>query len=184
MGCGHVRDKQRRQTLTDACETQNVALVERWLKVIDPERHQSSALKTACYTGNLEIVKRLMDAGYNPAGKAFLAACLGNNATSQELVRLLLADPRVDPTCEMNTALSYACKEGRVDIIECLLDDARVDPSYPNNLPLCCAAREGHVAVLEKLMKDARVVAKGFKGAMDDAIMYGNIEIAELLHEK
>jgi len=46
-----------------------------------------------------------------------------------EIVKLLLADKRVDPSTNNNSAISYASKKGHTEIVKLLLNDKRVDPS-------------------------------------------------------
>lgn len=46
-----------------------------------------------------------------------------------EIVELLLADKRVDPTAQDNYAIRRASARGRVEVVKLLLADKRVDPS-------------------------------------------------------
>jgi hypothetical protein len=50
-----------------------------------------------------------------------------------EIVKLLLADARVDPTARDNCAVRMASHIGNYDIMKLLLADAHVDSSAENN---------------------------------------------------
>ena len=47
-------------------------------------------------------------------------------------VRLLLADPRVDPTARNNEAIRMARQNGHADVVRLLLADPRVEPDIKN----------------------------------------------------
>lgn len=49
------------------------------------------------------------------------------NRVDMDVIRLLMNDPRVDPSAEDNAALEYARDNGRRDIMELLYTDPRVD---------------------------------------------------------
>jgi hypothetical protein len=51
-----------------------------------------------------------------------------------DLVKLLLKDPRVDPTEEESLALRVAVKKGHVGVVEALIRDGRADPSRITNI--------------------------------------------------
>ena len=80
-----------------------------------------------------------------------------------EVVRLLLADPRVDPTRTDNdgrTPLHYACYNGRHEVVRLLLADPRVDPARADNsgrTPLHRACSTGHHEIVRLLLADPRV---------------------------
>lgn len=48
------------------------------------------------------------------------------------IVKLLLNDPRVDPTAEDNYPLRKSAANGHIKVVEELLKDPRVDPSCNN----------------------------------------------------
>ena len=51
----------------------------------------------------------------------------------QDLVLRAIADTRVDPSDDANSAIITACSRGFLDIVLMLLDDPRVDPTVGNN---------------------------------------------------
>ena len=64
----------------------------------------------------------------------------------------LLADPRVDPSAENNSAIISACVNGHTKIVELLLHDPRVDPSANDNCPITWASKEGHTEIVNLLL--------------------------------
>ena len=51
-----------------------------------------------------------------------------------EIVKIMLEDPRVDPSVKNNFALNWSFKEGHMDVVDLLLDDPRVQAKI-NYLP-------------------------------------------------
>lgn len=58
--------------------------------------------------------------------KLFYFACKNGHA---EVVRLLLADGRVDPAARDNSAIRHASKNGHSEVVRLLLQDSRVNPA-------------------------------------------------------
>lgn len=56
-----------------------------------------------------------------------------------EVVRILLADQRVDPVAQNNTAIVFAAASGNLEVVRELLADSRVDPSANNNAAIMMA---------------------------------------------
>jgi ankyrin repeat protein len=50
-----------------------------------------------------------------------------------EVVKLLLNEPRVDPSADDNCAIRLASKNGHFEVVKLLLNDPRGDPSAYNN---------------------------------------------------
>lgn len=85
-----------------------------------------------------------------------------------ELVNLLLADPKVDPTentadgkrygsNERQFCIRRAAKEGHIDVVKRLLKDKRVDPAYRNNWALAQCLAKGDLKMCQLLLTDQRV---------------------------
>ena len=47
-----------------------------------------------------------------------------------DVVKVLLADPTVDPSYDFNTAIVEASSNGHIDVDELLLKDSSVDPEH------------------------------------------------------
>ena len=67
------------------------------------------------------------------------AICLASEYGHVEAVRLLLNDPRVDPSADSNYAIRCSSNNGHAEVVKLLLDDPRVDPSADNNDAIRCA---------------------------------------------
>ena len=74
-----------------------------------------------------------------------------------EVVRLLLADERVDPSADNNLLIREAENNNRVEIVKLLLADERVDPASNNNYAVRVAREKGYFEVVELLLNDPRV---------------------------
>src|SRR3972149_5184807 len=66
-----------------------------------------------------------------------------------EVVELLLADPRVDPSVNNNFAIRMASEYGRNKVVALLLVNSRVDPSANDNYAIRRASEYGHNKVVE-----------------------------------
>jgi len=66
-------------------------------------------------------------------------------------VRLLLADPRVNPITNDNLAIRWASQFGHIEIVRLLLTDPRVDPSAHDNDAIRLAKLNGHTEVVNLL---------------------------------
>ena len=99
-----------------------------------------------------------------------------------EVVKLLLADPRVDPATWDNFAIIYASEYGHTDVIKLLLADPRVDPATDNNLPFRRASKNGHTEIVKLLLADPRVdPVTDDNCAIRMASSYGHAEVVKLL---
>ncbi|KKK52658.1 hypothetical protein LCGC14_3102700, partial [marine sediment metagenome] len=73
-----------------------------------------------------------------------------------EIVKLLLADGRVDPTADNNWAFRLSSKKGHTDVVRLLLEDGRADPTSDNNLAIQLSCKNGHTDVVKLLLADGR----------------------------
>src|SRR3989304_5945772 len=60
-----------------------------------------------------------------------------------EVVKLLLQDPKVDPSDQNNYAIRLASRKGHVEVVKLLLQDSRVNPSDHNNEAIGRASNRG-----------------------------------------
>lgn len=74
-----------------------------------------------------------------------------------DTVKLLLEDPRVDPTLNDSKILLIAADLGYTEIVTLLLTKHQVDPAAQNNAAIKSAASQGHTGVLALLLADKRV---------------------------
>ena len=82
-----------------------------------------------------------------------LAAAEGGHT---EAVRLLLADPRVDPEEDRNRAVWKAAGCGHIETVRLMLKDDRVFPFDRKNSGFEYAAESGHRDVVKLLLEDWR----------------------------
>ena len=74
-----------------------------------------------------------------------------------EMVKILLKDPRVDPSGDNNYSIRRASKNGHLEIVKLLLQDPRVDPSDRNNYSIKVASENGHIKIVRLLFRNKRV---------------------------
>jgi hypothetical protein len=72
-------------------------------------------------------------------------------------VKLLLLDPRIDPSCRNQFSFCRACHYGHTEVVKLLLADKRVDPSADNQYSIGWASHNGHDEVVKLLLADKRV---------------------------
>ncbi len=121
----------------------------------------SRILHHAILHNYLKLVRCLLsNTNLNPSAKINNADAitLASRCGFVKIVRLLLNDPRVDPSTDDNWAIHYASREGHTEIVRLLLNDPRVDPSANNNNAIFgpCTKHE-NVEVVRLLLQDPRV---------------------------
>lgn len=141
---------------------------------------KSCLLNAACKHGLLGIVMILLnDHRFQPTNHAFFLAshfgwtdimqCLLSKADpgaddniairsagNAQVAKLLLSDPRVDPTAKNSDSLYQAVVHGKEDVVKVLLDDGRADPAA--NMCACLLWAHGkHQLVEDLLLADERV---------------------------
>ena len=113
--------------------------------------------------------------------KAILTACdLGYD----EIVKILLADRRIDPTIEEQRPLVVACTKGHTKVVELLLADSRVDPTINEQYAMDVVCELGHTEIVKLFLHDRRIdpTYDNFS-ALDRACADGHIAIVRLLLE-
>ena len=147
------------------CGVQDLEVIQKLLK---KQAELNEPIWNAAKKGDLLAVKRFLadsivdpnlDPNYpraNGITPLIIAACKGHT----EVVKCLLADPRVNPNqastdCGM-TALIMAAKFGRIEIVKLLLADLRVIPhqavTFDGRTPLFLAAQNKHTLIVNLLL--------------------------------
>jgi hypothetical protein len=125
------------------------------LHKIDPSYKDNWAIRWASEHGRVEIVRILL------ADKRVNPAADNNLAIKAaehvEIVRMLLADKRVNPAADNNRAIREASRCGHVDVVSLLLADKRVNPADCNNYAIKWAHFNNYYEVVQLLKKDERV---------------------------
>ena len=152
-------------------------------------------LHCAAGSGDLDIVKRLVDKGMSPdiqnsKGQTPLhcAALSGKLDVVQWLVNEGGATPDVGCYDEGGTPLHYAASGGHFHIVQWLLDVVGVDPSIKDKQgqsPLHCAAASGRL-VLVRWLADEKGIAPDIKDGegrapLHCAALHGHLDIAQWL---
>jgi hypothetical protein len=114
-------------------------------------------LENACEEGDVEMVERLLkDSRVDPS--LHLNHCFNRafNGEHLEVLKLLLADPRVHPQRYHNVLIGPAA-DGDVEIVKLLLSCPRVDPSINNDETLKVTILYDQVETMMLLLADPRV---------------------------
>src|SRR2546426_6337866 len=74
-----------------------------------------------------------------------------------DVMKLLLADSRVDPAADNNDAIRSAAANGHIDVVKLLLADKRANPVAVGNAAIKHVARNGHTDVVKLLLAHPRV---------------------------
>ena len=69
-----------------------------------------------------------------------------------EVVKLLLANDKVDPGADSNYAIKWASNYGHLEVVKLLLANDKVDPSADNNSAILSAYQKGHLEVVKLLI--------------------------------
>jgi hypothetical protein len=115
------------------------------------------ALYIATTYEQYEIVKKLLDAGLNPAACDNLAVINAAEQGNLMILEMLLEDKRTDPSDKNNDAIGRASENGHSNIVDRLLKDPRVNPGASNDYAFRAAAENGHIDIIGRLMLDPRV---------------------------
>ncbi len=98
------------------------------------------------------------------------------------VVRLLLRDPRVDPSAQDNAAIRWASERGHVDVVQLLLADPRADPSVRNHQAIRMASEGGYDAIVGMLLEDPRLDPSALTNiAIRMVSQQGCVEVVRLL---
>lgn len=73
-----------------------------------------------------------------------------------EIMKILLADKRVNPSVDNDYAIRMAAENGHLEVVKLLLADNRVDPSAGDNHAIQMASWDGHSGVVKLLLADGR----------------------------
>lgn len=91
--------------------------------------------------------------------------CLRKQADCNTVLRLLLADPRVDPSAHDNAAIKAAASWGDVTAVELLLAHPKVDPAADDHYAFRLSSKFGFTAIVDRLLADPRVDAVAARAA-------------------
>lgn len=150
-----------------ACHVGNYPIV----KMLKNRVNTSYGLHLASEQGHLLIVKLLINTDLlihgvinnypaiiakipNPHRQDQYALRYATEFGFAEMTKILLTDPRVDPSIWYQWPIRRACRHGHLEVVDLLLNDSR---TFPDRLGFHSACRHGHVAVVDRLLKDNRL---------------------------
>ena len=117
---------------------------------------------------------------------AILNACENGH---HNVVKLLLQDPRADPSVDSNLPIREACDGGYTKLVKILLKDERTDPTCVFNSPIRDASSNGFYDIVKILLEDGRADPneknRFYPGtsAIDMAIKNEHTEIVQLIKD-
>lgn len=107
---------------------------------------------------------------------------------TEELIEILLQDPRIDPSADNNIAIRIASASGYSKLVKLLLADGRIDPSANESEAFRNAVLHGHTEVVKLLLADrqddpCRRVDPSARNndALHTALRYQDLEILKIL---
>ena len=140
----------------------------------------------AVRNGVVWLLQECIDAGYDPSAYENWAIRLAADHGHPEVVKVLLADPRVDPSAANNFAIRSASQNGHLEVVKALLADKRVNPSVHDNFAIRYASYCNYIEVVKLLLLDPRVdPSAGDNWLIKWASSHEHLELAkELLKDK
>ena len=145
-----------------------------------PHVLDSILLESASKRGIIRSVKALLDDGRSDPNKGIIPAIVNKHV---DIVRLLLEDPRVDPSENDHEPIKIALKHDISEIIIMqLLKHDHVDPSFNHNQVFLHASRRGYINVVEHLLEDDRTKPQVIT-ALDITLQYKHFDIFKIILE-
>lgn len=146
-----IKSLENGMTLTVECSYQKALDELKGMGIDDPEIEITR-------TDDPSIVKLILEV-IEPAD--VMTEVLIND--NMETLKLLLEDPRVDPSENNNSLIVLAAEVNNVDAIKLLMNDPRVNPADNNNAAAVMACNKRHGYVLEHLLKHPKVTLKNYE---------------------
>ena len=145
------------------------------------------AFQVCCEFGDTMFYRKLLQHSrtihIDPASDGDLPLHIATMEHRVEIVRMLLRDHRVSPSCSVFTAARLADDR----IIDAYLSSGRIDASMSNNALLMVASAYGNSSVVRRLMREPNVDPSigperyGSQGPLMMACMMGKVDVARML---
>lgn len=136
--------------------------------------------KEAIEKNNLTKIQLLLNdnrfdpSAYNNYYTLFAIVFASQNGHS-DIVKLLLSDPRVDPTDDNNFSIIMASKNGHREVVKLLLNDNRIIPAKYSNYAIQQACQNGHTDIVQLLWQNKKV---------KNTLKYDNLELYNKLIQR
>ena len=141
------------QELVEACRLGDVATVKAYMAAgADPSVEFNKCIQVASGGGYADVVSLLLADPRVDPSNSGKQAIFGGQNLQIVGVRQVPVDPRVDPTCEDNHAIIWASAWGHFDVVKVLLADPRVDATALGNTALEMARDNEHTAIVDLLL--------------------------------
>lgn len=164
---------QNNKAIVVAASTGDTEIVRALLcsQTVNPSVRDNCALKSAIVDGYAEVVELLLShprtllPDITDLREAFGTAIKHNHS---EVVRVLLADGRLDPS---TYSFSNVCKKGSLEMFRVLYSDKRADWSVDRNAALRVARKLRRTEIVTLLLQDERVSAQEQKMTRRRAVL-------------
>ncbi len=129
-----------------------------WQTRVNPDEKQTrNILHITCEKNHAHVVKYLIaEKEWDPSMYHNHAISTAASNRCYDTVKVLLSDPRTNPSDNLN-ALASACSKGDLEMVKLLLADKRCDPSAFDNYALYCALVMKNLGIVKLLLLDPRV---------------------------
>ena len=106
------------------------------------------------------LFKEALEEGVHPWHQDNWAIRWASGAGFDEIVKILLEYPEVDPTVRSNETIYQAVWNDHINTVKILLEDGRIDPSYNDNKLLYVSSELYRYDIVKLLLDDKRVMDK------------------------
>jgi len=124
----------------------------------------------AVIAGNVKTVKTMLNTipKFNPGfeDSVVVSVCCRNKRT--KILKLLLKDPRIDPSANNNQAISFAAMFNDADSIELLLNDDRILKTLDNSFLYDSYKKE----LINKILVDVLIKKYDYINTVEEVELY------------
>ena len=149
------------------------------MELTDPSNNENLAFRYACSTNNPKSAKILLsDKRVNPSASDCQALMNASRNGMTEIVKMILLDPRVDPSFDiMSMAIERAIRYGHTEIVQILLADKTI---YPQSYFITLAIENGYIDIVKMLLPACSVFSP-CNDALYRAALCNQLEIFKIL---
>lgn len=137
------------EALIEAVKMGDIERCQALVTQCDPTSQDNLALTEAGSSGNLELVKLLLECGGDPTARENNALTSAARNGHLDVVKFLL-ECGGDPTAKGNQAIINASENGHLEVVKLLLE-CGANATAQANKAIICANEEGHTEVVKLL---------------------------------